>query len=147
MIGITIAYAQRPTCATSLLCYRQLANVAETQTINSLDQHAVLWTRPTKISCRVTTSLQPKFYHPGKFGEGGSGRFSDNWPDRNRLKITRWINKKRKENGEHTVCRFAAVSPACRRYRSIVARPAVSNSVVQWANDAGSATSPAYVGS
>jgi len=52
MIGITIAYAQRPICATSLVCYRQLANVAETQTINSLDQHAVLWTRPTKISCR-----------------------------------------------------------------------------------------------
>jgi len=56
MIGITIACAQRPTCATSLVCYRQLANVAETQTINSLDQHAVLWTRPTKISCQSFTS-------------------------------------------------------------------------------------------
>jgi len=47
----TSACAQRPTCDNSPVCYRHLANIAETQKLSSVHQNSVLWTRPTKIGC------------------------------------------------------------------------------------------------
>ena len=45
----TTACVQPPTCTTSLVCYRHLANVTGTQL---RDQSSVVWEKPTKLGCR-----------------------------------------------------------------------------------------------